>query len=152
MSAANKRAVSRMKGISVVYSPTHLNMQRNNIMSWSKNNDAHRTLWTFVRLKHRQSNGSYPKFAEGENWQADFLIKHVPGESPESKQSKASKFAHNFDGVARGFTGATYEQGYDYDSATKALSTALMDSSQTLGNSLGDLVDTLYQFLSEIDE
>ncbi|MGS2719582.1 hypothetical protein [Paraglaciecola aestuariivivens] len=121
-------------------------------MSWSKNNEAHRTLWTFVRFKHQQADGSYPKFSEGENWNADFLIKHVPGESPEAKRSKATKFAHDFDGVARSFTGATFEAGFDYNSATAALIEALLDPSQTLGNSLGDLVDKLYQFLSEIDQ
>jgi hypothetical protein len=132
---------------------THiLKHQEESFMSWSKNNEAHRTVWAFVRFKHKQPDGSYPKFAEGENWTADFLIKHVPGESPESKRSKATKFANDFDGVARSFTGATFEQGFDYNTATAAFVDALLDSSQTLGNSLGDLVDSFYQFLSEIDE
>ena len=121
-------------------------------MAWSKNNEAHRTLWAFVRIKHLRSDGTYPKFAEGEGWTTDFLLKHAPGEAPEMKRSKARKFALNFDGVARNFTGARQETGKDHNSATETMITALLDSSLTLGENIGDVADSVYQFLSEIDE
>lgn len=95
-------------------------------MGWSKNNEVHRTLWAFARIKHTRQHGTYPKFAEGDKWTTDYVIKHVPGESQEVRLSKANQFAHDFDGVARAFAGSKYEVGHDYNSATKAVSEVLM--------------------------
>lgn len=115
-------------------------------MSWSPNNKAHACLSGFEIWHHKQPGTT---FVASGDWGTDFMIKAVPGESPDARTTKATAHAKLLNEAFTSLYGAKPEGNLSEDDAVGRLEAGLSDSSKKMRD-LGDIVDDAYRFLGEI--
>lgn len=127
-------------------------------MSWSKNNNAHKTLWAMVSYFHKDSLQGQPfvTFVEGGEWQLKRVIKASGNDSPQMILGKAGSMAAKLDEFFHGVFKTQYEKISDTIDENSARAAAISAMTQALSkideklNTVGDVVDEHYLFKGEI--
>jgi hypothetical protein len=128
-------------------------------MSWSKNNNAHKTLWALITYFHKDTLQGQPfvKFADGGEWELGLVVKIAGNDSPEMIKDKAGAMATLLDEFFTGVFKTKYEKlsaSVDENTARgdgiAAMSNALAQTDKKL-KTVGDIVDEHYVFKGEVE-
>jgi hypothetical protein len=128
-------------------------------MSWSKNNNAHKTLWALITYFHKESLEGQPfvKFADGGEWDIGRVIKVAGNASPEMVKNNAGAMATKLDEFFIGVFKAKYEKVSDTVDENSARGTGIAAMTNALAQTnkklktVGDIVDEHYVFKGEVE-
>ena len=121
------------------------------MVSWTKNNTAHRLLWIFVRSEHIDfaiSGEQMTSFIEGGDWDNKFVIGGAAGDTPEMIKSKAKIFSTKFNSWIINKHEAEYETGLKPATAITTLTKAFAKPDSKVKD-CGDIVDQIFKCQGE---
>lgn len=115
-------------------------------MEWKKNNSAHAYTWLNLIAFYQLPANTL--FSEAEHYKTHQLLFYTESGSQAMKEARARRLADTLDRSYRLLQGAKMEQGKTSTAAKKDMAELLMNKKGTVGT-LGNLVDTFYQFHTE---